>query len=75
MNLIRVGGQLRLSEGLDDLTLHPVVLDASHLVTRLLIQKYDGDLHHPSPQKQLQHCCLDGRSCYFKDIADNMSRY
>lgn len=49
--LIRVGGRLRRSEGLDNSTLHPVVLDPSHLVTRLLIQKYDNDLHHPGPER------------------------
>ncbi|KAL7849939.1 hypothetical protein SRHO_G00192880 [Serrasalmus rhombeus] len=48
--LIRVGGRLRRLEGQSDTTLHPVVLDASHPVTRLLIQKYDGDLHHPGPE-------------------------
>ncbi|KAJ8359096.1 hypothetical protein SKAU_G00156210 [Synaphobranchus kaupii] len=50
-DLMRVGGRLRRLEGLDDLTLHPVVLDASHPTTRLLIQKYDGDLHHPGPER------------------------
>ena len=51
MALIRVGGRLRRLEGQSDLTLHPVVLDASHPVTSLLIQKYDGDLHHPGPER------------------------
>lgn len=47
--LIRVGGQLR---GLEDVDapLHPVVLDATHPVTHLLIQKYDSDQDHPGPE-------------------------
>lgn len=49
--LIRVGGRLRRLEGQTDVTLHPIVLDASHPATRLLIQKYDGDLHHPGPEQ------------------------
>lgn len=48
--LIRVGGRLRRLEGLD-LPLHPVVLDSSNPVTHLLIQKYDGDLCHPGPER------------------------
>lgn len=50
-DLIRVGGRLRRLEGQDDLTLHPVVLDASHPVTRLLIQRFDSDLLHPGPER------------------------
>lgn len=48
--LIRVGGRLRRLEDVD-VPLHPVVLDATHPVTRLLIQKYDSDLHHPGPER------------------------
>ncbi|CAI5636866.1 unnamed protein product [Oreochromis niloticus] len=48
--LIRVGGRLRRLEGLDGPILHPIVLDPSHPFTRLLIQKYDVDLHHPGPE-------------------------
>ncbi len=39
-DLIRVGGRLRRSEDLDYTSLHPVVLDPSHPVTRLLIQDF-----------------------------------
>lgn len=46
-----MGGRLRRSEGLSDLTLHPVVLDPSHPVTHLLIQKYDKDLHHAGAER------------------------
>lgn len=49
MALIR-GGRLRRLEGQSNVTLHPVVLDAPHPTTRLLIQKYDGDLHYPGPE-------------------------
>lgn len=38
--LIRVGGQFRRLEDID-VPLHPVVLDAAHPVTHLLIQKYE----------------------------------
>ena len=48
--LIRVGGRLRRLEDVD-VPLHPVVLDAAHPVTHLLIQKYDSDLHHPGPER------------------------
>ncbi|KAG1926322.1 guanine nucleotide-binding protein G(I)/G(S)/G(O) subunit gamma-2 [Pimephales promelas] len=50
-DLIRVGGRLRRLEGQYDLTLHPVVLDATHPVTRLLIQRYDSNLQHPGPER------------------------
>ena len=49
--VIRVGGRLRRLEGQDASMLHPVVLDASHPITRLLIQRYDCDLHHPGPER------------------------
>lgn len=48
--LIRVGGQLRQLEDVD-FSLHPAVLDATHPVTHLVIQKYDRDLHHPGPER------------------------
>lgn len=51
VGLIRVGGRLRRLEGLDGPILHPIVLDPSHPFTRLLIQKYDVDLHHPGPER------------------------
>lgn len=50
--LIRVGGRLRRLEDVDVL-FHPVVLDASHTVTHLLIQRYDTDLQHPGPEQVL----------------------
>lgn len=48
--LIRVGGRLRQLEGQADVSLHPIVLKPSHPVTRLLIRRYDEDLHHPGPE-------------------------
>ncbi|KAK0131217.1 hypothetical protein N1851_034083 [Merluccius polli] len=48
--LIRVGGRLRRLEDVD-VPLHPVVLDATHPLTHLLVQKYDSDLHHPGPER------------------------
>lgn len=48
--LMRMGGRLRWLEDVD-VPLHPVVLDAAHPVTHLLIQKYDSDLHHPGPEQ------------------------
>ena len=49
--LIRVGGRLRRAEALDQATVHPIVLDPAHLSTRLLIQDFDGRLHHPGPER------------------------
>ncbi|XP_062392175.1 uncharacterized protein LOC134080001 [Sardina pilchardus] len=49
--LIRVGGRLRRAENLDQATVHPVVLDASHPITRLLISDYDSRLRHPGPER------------------------
>ncbi len=49
--LIRVGGRLRRAEGLDQATVHPVVLDPAHPSTRLLIQDFDSRLHHPGPER------------------------
>lgn len=51
VGLIRVGGRLRRLGSLDESTLHPIVLDPTHPFTRLLIQKYDTDLHHPGPER------------------------
>ena len=49
--LIRVGGRLRRSEDLAYTSLHPVVLDPAHPVTRLLIQDFDSRLRHPGPER------------------------
>lgn len=51
VKLIRVGGRLRHSDQLEPDTVHPVVLDAKHPVTQLLIQEYDYRLHHPGPER------------------------
>lgn len=45
-----MGGQLRQLEDVD-FPLHPAVLDATHPVTHLVIQKHDRDLHHPGPER------------------------
>ncbi|XP_077361589.1 uncharacterized protein LOC144006560 [Festucalex cinctus] len=50
-DLIRVGGRLRRAEDLEPGTLHPVVLDPHHRVTKLLIQDFDNRLHHPGPER------------------------
>ena len=49
--VIRVGGRLRRSEDLAYSSLHPIVLDPTHPVTRLLIQDYDSHLRHPGPER------------------------
>ncbi len=49
--LIRVGGRLRRAEFIDESTLHPIVLDAHHLVTQLLIKHYDCKLQHPGAER------------------------
>lgn len=49
--LICVGGRLRQSEELETTALHPVILDPSHPVTKLLIQEFDDRLHHPGTER------------------------
>ncbi|MGH0181996.1 UNVERIFIED_CONTAM: hypothetical protein FKN15_010817 [Acipenser sinensis] len=53
LRLIRVGGRLRRAEGLDPDSIHPIVLDPSHPITKLLIQDYDERLLHPGPERVL----------------------
>lgn len=50
-DLIRVGGRLRRTAGIEDSILHPLVLDPNHPVTRLIIQHYDDQLHHPGSER------------------------
>ncbi len=47
--LIRVGGRLRRTLGIEDSILHP--LDPSHPVTCLIIHHYDDQLHHPGSER------------------------
>lgn len=49
LNLIRVGGRLRLAEELEPGAMYPIVLDPRHPVTRLIIRDYDTHLLHPGP--------------------------
>ncbi|XP_069366373.1 uncharacterized protein [Paralichthys olivaceus] len=53
LGLIRVGGRLRRAETLDHDTIHPIVLDPRHYVTRLIIKHYDEKLLHPGPERVL----------------------
>ncbi|KAI3364731.1 hypothetical protein L3Q82_000887 [Scortum barcoo] len=46
--LICVAGWLHQAEDLESTALHPVILDPSHQATRLLIQDFDNQLHHPT---------------------------
>lgn len=48
--LIRVGGRLRHSNLTPD-TLHPIVLDPAHHITKLIIKAYDQQLHHPGAER------------------------
>ncbi len=50
-NLIRVGGHLRRTEQLDESTIHPIVLDPKHPLSRLIIQDFDEILHHPGAER------------------------
>ncbi|XP_026105544.1 uncharacterized protein LOC113077350 [Carassius auratus] len=50
-NLIRVGGRLRQISQLDEDTIHPIVLDPHHPLTKLIIKDYDDCLHHPGPER------------------------
>ncbi|XP_021324376.1 uncharacterized protein [Danio rerio] len=49
--LIRVGGRLRQAQHLCYSTVHPIVLDPNHPITRLLIKQYDAKLGHPGPER------------------------
>ncbi|KAF1394225.1 hypothetical protein PFLUV_G00024320 [Perca fluviatilis] len=49
--LIRVGGRLRRCDQLDQGVQHPIVLDPAHLITKLIIKRYENDLHHPGPER------------------------
>lgn len=49
--LVRVGGRLRRCNHLDSNTVHPIVLDPSHPLVKLLIQHYDNILSHPGPER------------------------
>ncbi|XP_039592981.1 uncharacterized protein LOC120515759 isoform X2 [Polypterus senegalus] len=51
LGLIRVGGRLRRIEGFNEEGIHPIVLDPSHPITKLLIQNYDEKLLHPGPER------------------------
>lgn len=46
-----MGGRFRRAESIEECTLHPIVLDAHHPVTRLLIKHYDCKLHHPGAER------------------------
>ncbi|KAI2647761.1 Gag-Pol polyprotein [Labeo rohita] len=50
-HLIRVGGRLRQTEQLDESTIHPIVLDPKHPISRLIIQDFDESLHHPGAER------------------------
>lgn len=49
--LVRVGGRLRRCNHLDSNTVHPIVLDPTHPLVKLLIQHYDNLLLHPGPER------------------------
>lgn len=56
--LIRVDGRLHRSEDLAYSSLHPLVLDPSHPVTRLLIQNFDSRLCHPGLERVVAGACI-----------------
>ncbi|XP_025763702.1 uncharacterized protein LOC109202593 [Oreochromis niloticus] len=51
--LIRVGGRLRRVEQLELDTIHPIILDPKHPLTKLIIQDFDETLLHPGPERVL----------------------
>ncbi|XP_067294186.1 uncharacterized protein [Pseudorasbora parva] len=50
-HLIRVGGRLRRTDQLDEFTIHPIVLEPKHPLSRLIIKDFDETLHHPGPER------------------------
>ena len=53
LSLIRVGGRLRRAESLDQDSIHPIILDPKHPITKLIIKHYDEKLLHPGPERVL----------------------
>lgn len=51
--LLRVGGRLRQAKDLEADTIHPIILDPAHQITKLLIQDFDHKLLHPGPERVL----------------------
>jgi len=49
--LIHVGGRLRQSNQLESESIHPIVMNPSHNVTKLIIQDYNEKLHHPGSER------------------------
>ncbi|XP_037604330.1 uncharacterized protein LOC119475569 [Sebastes umbrosus] len=49
--LIRVGGRLRNFQGSLEIPVHPVVLDPSHPVTKLLVKDFDDRFLHSGPER------------------------
>ncbi|XP_073764218.1 uncharacterized protein [Danio rerio] len=69
--LIRVGGRLRRTDSLDLDSIHPIVLDPGHPVTKLLIKETDQRLLHPGSERVLaelrrQYWVLRGREAIRK---------
>lgn len=80
--LICVGGRLRRSEDLALETLHPIILDPSHPVTKLLIQDFDSRLHHPGLERvfadlQRSYWILRGREAvrHYQHLCDDCQRW
>jgi len=54
LGLIRVGGRLRrAAESLDQYSIHPIILDPKHPITKLIIKHYDEKLLHPGCERVL----------------------
>lgn len=51
LGVIRVGGRLRKAEILQEDEIHPLVLEPSHPVTKLLIKDFDHRLLHAGPDR------------------------
>lgn len=51
IKLTRVGGRLHQTSQLEEDTIHPIVLDSRHPITKLIIKDYDNQLHHPGPYR------------------------
>ncbi|XP_052412579.1 uncharacterized protein LOC127957915 [Carassius gibelio] len=69
--LIRVGGRLRRASDLDPEAIHPIVLDPSHPITKLIIKETDQRLLHPGSERVLaelrrQYWILRGREAVRK---------
>ncbi len=71
--MILVGGRLHKAEVLEEDEIHPIVLDPSHPVTKLLIKDFDHRLLHAGPDQvyselRRTYWILRGRHVFYEFV-------